>query len=188
MVVADQVSLIRVMSGLVARLFSSSPKYSALSASAAVILSAGSNSSMRWNREPPSESDVATTRRKGSSRYDILEIFRFFKSLPLVRIWNWFILQNSRNLPYYVRFSMTLLHSPMLTSYLEAPFNGAAGGRKLGLLPPFYAAEFFRSCVEGKESLQEELARWGVSTSTGGMWKISILDTFKQKIPELLRN
>ena len=34
-------------------------------------------------------------------------MFGSFTPSPLVSIWNWFILYNSRNLPYYIRFSMT---------------------------------------------------------------------------------
>ena len=43
----------------------------------------------------------------GASFNDIHKIFGFFAPSPIVRIWNWFILQNSHNLPYYFRLSMT---------------------------------------------------------------------------------
>ena len=45
--------------------------------------------------------------RNRTSIYDIRKIFRFFYPLPaLVRIFNSYILQNSRNLPYYICFSI----------------------------------------------------------------------------------
>ena len=34
-------------------------------------------------------------------------MFGFFDPLTIVRIWNLFALQNLRNFPYYVHFSMT---------------------------------------------------------------------------------
>ena len=45
----------------------------------------------------------------------------FLTPSPLVRIWNWFVVLNSRNLPYYICFSMTHLPPPMRTSYPDAP-------------------------------------------------------------------
>ena len=44
-----------------------------------------------------------------------------FDPLPLVHIWNCFVLQNSRNLPHYIIFSHDPLPPLMPTSYLEAP-------------------------------------------------------------------
>ena len=35
------------------------------------------------------------------------QMFGFFDPLTIVRIWNLFALQNLRNFPYYVHFSMT---------------------------------------------------------------------------------
>ena len=41
--------------------------------------------------------------------------------LTLVHIWIFIVVLNSRNLLFYVRFSMTPLPPLMRTSYLEAP-------------------------------------------------------------------
>ena len=42
--------------------------------------------------------------RKGPSIYDVRKILGFFYPSPLVRIWDWSTVLNSRNLPYYIFF------------------------------------------------------------------------------------
>ena len=42
--------------------------------------------------------------RKGPSIYDVRKILGFFDPSPLVRIWDWSTVLNSRNLPYYIFF------------------------------------------------------------------------------------
>ena len=53
----------------------------------------------------------------------------FSPPLPLFRIWNWFILLNSRTLPYYIHFSMTPFHRRVQTSLMDGAF--APGWQRL---------------------------------------------------------
>lgn len=105
---------------------------------------------------------VQTTRQQGWETGVGLPLttfskFSYFYS-PLVLVWNWFILLNSHNLPYYARFSMT--PSPCDANII----SGGPRGRILHNLllnirsPTSYSLiEFGSSCHTNSQSVLHSL-------------------------------